>query len=214
MKLYTFWRSQASYRVRIALALKGLDADLEFVNLLRGEQADPSYRRINPEMVVPTLVDDEGSRFFQSLAIIEYLDEVRPDPGLLPDEPRKRAFVRAIAHTMASDAHPLIVPRVRNYLSDVLAADKGTVTNWLQHWLDETTRVVETHLSDRPVRGRFCFGDQLTLADICLVPHLTSAFMLYDFDLDRYPNARRIYDACMDIPAFADTHPEKQPDAA
>ena len=213
MKLYTFWRSQASYRVRIALALKGMEADLVTVNLLEGEQGDPAYRRINPEMVVPTLIDDDDNRFFQSLAIIDYLDEIRPEPGLLPEAPRDRAYVRAIAHTMVSDAHPLIVPRVRNYLSAGLSADEETVTNWLEHWLDDSTRVVEALLDESPVCGRYCFGDQLTLADICLVPHLTSAFMLYEFDLNRFPNARRIYDECMKLTAFADTHPKKQPGA-
>ena len=161
MKLYTFWRSQASYRVRIALALKGLEASLESVDLLKGEQADAGYRRINPEMVVPTLVDDQGERYFQSLAIIEYLDEVYPNPRLLPDGSRERAYVRAIAQTIACDAHPLIVPRVRNYLRDVLALDEGSVTNWLRHWLDGTTEAVEAAMSK-------CRGDEKIGAQIIL----------------------------------------------
>lgn len=213
MRLYTFWRSQASYRVRIALALKGMEASLESIDLLKGEQAADPYRRINPEMMVPTLVEDDGTRLFQSLAIVEYLDETRPDPPLLPGSAPERAYVRAIAHTLACDAHPLIIPRIRSYLRDRLALDQDGVTDWLRHWLDGATQAVEAHLGETSYPARFCLGDRPTLADVCLVPHLVSASMLYDFDMSRFPRTQQIFDACMALPAFADTHPKKQPDA-
>jgi len=214
MRLYTWWRSQAAFRVRIALNLKGVDAEYEFVDLSKGEQTDASYRAVNPEMLLPTLIDDNGERLFQSLAIIEYLEEKFPYPPLLPDNRRARAFVRAIAQTIAADAHPLVVPRVRNYLTRELMLDDQSVMNWLRHWLDETTRVIEQHLVNYSRNGQFCCGDRPTIADICLVPHLTSAIMLYDCDLMPYPKAHRIYDACMELDAFANAYPTRQPDAA
>ena len=213
MKLFTFWRSQASYRVRIALALKNIDAEYEVIDLSKGEQFDAGYRGVNPEMVLPTLIDDNGRRYFQSLAIIEYLNELYPAPPLLPEDLQERAFVRAIAQIVVSDAHPLIVPRIRNYLRQELEHDDRAVVNWLQHWMDDATRAIEEHLSRSPNLGKFCSGSQPTLADICLVPHLASASMLYESDLTRFPVVRRIFDACMELDAFARTHPKEQADA-
>jgi maleylacetoacetate isomerase len=213
MKLYSYWRSQASFRVRIALRLKGLDAELAFLDLLKGDQFAGDYRTLNPEMVVPTLVDGDGPPLVQSLAILEYLDEQYPAPPLLPAEARARAHVRALAQVVAMDAHPFVVPRVRKYLERELGIDEPRRMQWLRHWLDEGSRTIEEMLSRDPRTGRFCCGDSPTIADICLVPHLTSAQMLCGRDLAPYPTAARILENCMQIDAFAQTHPLKQPDA-
>lgn len=213
MKLYTWWRSQAAFRVRIALGLRGIDAEMVFVDLSKDEQRDAAYHALNPEMVLPTLIDDDGAALAQSLAIIEYLDEKYPRPPLLPDDIRLRAHSRALAQIIASEAHPLIVPRVRNYLGQQLSLDDQTLMRWLRHWLDTASGVLEEYLANDPRTGRFCCGDQPTIADICLIPHFTSAIMLYDCDLTAYPTAHRIYDACMQIEAFSMAHPLQQADA-
>ncbi len=180
MKLYTWWRSQASFRVRIALRLKGLDVEMIFVDLSKDEQLDANYRAINPEMVLPTLIDGDGPPLVQSLSILEYLEERYPEPRLLPMEPHARAHVRALA---------------------------------LRYWLDSGTRVIEEQLSRDSRTGRFCYGDGPTIADICLVAHLTSAKMLYDCNLGPYPTAQRIFETCMQLDAFINAHPFQQPDA-
>ncbi len=212
-KLYTYWRSQASFRVRVALHLKGLEAELIPLDLLKGDQSAASYRALNPEMVVPTLIDGDGPPLVQSLAILEYLDEQYPEPPLLPADARARAHVRALAQLVAADAHPFVVPRVRKYLERELGLDEPTRKQWLQHWLDSGTRAVEALLARDARTGKFCFGDLPTIADICLVAHLTSAKMLYGADLSPYPTARRIYETCMQLDAFASTQPLRQPDA-
>lgn len=212
MKLYTWWRSQASFRVRIALLLKGLDAQMIVVNLLQGDQFAESYRRLNPEMVLPTLIDGDGPPLVQSLAILEYLNEQYPEPPLLPKDVRARAHVRALAQSVAADAHPFVVPRVRKYLEKELGVDEATRMKWIQHWLDSGTRVVEEQLARDSHTGRFCCGETPTIADICLVPHVTSAKMLYDCDLSPYPTVRRIFDTCMKLDAFAKAHPLQQAD--
>ncbi len=212
MKLYTYWRSQASYRVRIALHLKGLDAELVTLDLLKGDQLAPAYRVMNPEMVVPTLLDGDGPPLIQSLAILEYLDERFPQPPLLPKDVRARAHVRALAQVVAMDAHPFIVPRVRRVLEHELGLDEPARANWIRHWLDAGSRSLEELLSRDPRTGRFCCGDVVTLADLCLVPHLASARM-FGCEVALYPTVRRIFDACMQIEAFAATHPLRQPDA-
>lgn len=213
MKLYTWWRSQAAFRVRIALGMKGIDAEMVFVDLSKDEQTNADYHALNPEMVLPTLIDDEGPVIAQSLAIIEYLDEKFPSPPLLPDDIRTRAHSRALAQIVASEAHPLIVPRVRNYLGRQLSLSDHNLMQWLRHWLDTTSGVLEEYLANDPRTGRFCCGDQPTIADICLIPHLTSAEMLYDCDLTKYPTAHRIFDECMQLEAFARAHPMQQADA-
>jgi len=213
VKLYSYWRSQASYRVRIALALKGLKAEIVSLDLLKGDQLAAGYRAINPEMVVPALVDGAGPPLLQSLAIVEYLDEQHPDPPLLPKEARARAHVRALAQMLAADAHPFVTPRVRKYLEHELHLEEAIRAKWLRHWLDSGTRAVEALLSRDTRTGRFCCGEYPTLADLCLVPHVTSASMLYGGDLAPYPTVRRIFEACMQIDAFASTHPKQQPDA-
>jgi len=213
MKLYSYWRSQASYRVRIALHLKDIQAEIVTLDLLKGDQHAPAYRAVNPEGVVPALILDGRVPLFQSLAIVEYLDEQYPEPRLLPADARDRAYVRALAQIVAMDAHPFIVPRVRKYLEHELGLDEPARTKWLSHWLDAGTRTLE-HLLARDARtGLFCHRDALTLVDICLAAHVTSAIMLCGFDIGPYPAVRRVFDRCMELDAFTATHPLRQPDA-
>jgi maleylacetoacetate isomerase len=213
MKLFTYWRSQAAYRVRIALALKGLAMEKVSLDLLAGDQFASDYQKLNPEGVVPTLIDGEGEPLTQSLAILEYLDEKYPEPPLLPNELRARAHARAIAQMVAMDAHPFIVPRVRKYLEEELHIGETARATWVRHWLDQGSRAVEEVLARDPRTGRFCVGDQPTVADICLAAHLTSARLFGGRDPADYPVAGRIYANCMAIEAFAAEHPLRQPDA-
>jgi maleylacetoacetate isomerase len=211
--LYSYWRSQATYRVRIALALKELTAEIVTLDLLKGDQFAAPYRVLNPEAAVPALIEDEGPPLIQSLAILEYLEERHPEPPLLPKEPRTRAHVRALGQVVAMDAHPLVVPRVRHYLTQELGLGEPLLKEWIRHWLEEGMRTLETLLARDPRTGRFCVGDVPTLADLCLVPHVTTARMLYQADLTPYPTLARIHAACMQLPAFAETAPSRQPDA-
>jgi maleylacetoacetate isomerase len=213
MKLFTYWRSQAAYRVRIALALKGLAMEKITLDLLAGDQFAADYQALNPEGVVPTLIDGEGQPLVQSLAILEYLDEKYPDPPLLPTDLRARAHARAIAQLVAMDAHPFIVPRVRKYLAEELHIDEIARATWVRHWLDQGSRAVEEVLARDPRTGKFCVGDRPTVADICLAAHLTSAKLFGGRDPADYPVAGRIYANCMAIEAFAAEHPLRQPDA-
>lgn len=212
MKLFTYWRSQAAYRVRIAMRLKGLQTEKVTLDLLKGDQFAPDYQKLNPEGVVPTLIDD-GQPLVQSLGILEYLDEKYPDPPLLPKDLHARAHARALAQMVAMDAHPFIVPRVRKYLEEVLHIDEPARARWVRHWLDAGSRAVEETLSRDPRTGTFCVGDQVTIADICLTAHLTSAKLFGGRDPNDYPTAGRVYAACMAIEAFAAEHPLRQPDA-
>ena len=213
MKLYSYWRSQATYRVRIALRLKGLKADLVTLDLLRGDQFKPDYRKVNPEAVVPSLIDGEGPPLVQSLAILEYLDEKHPNPPLLPKGLHARAHVRALAQMVAMDAHPLVVPRVRKYLEEKLKLDEPTRNAWLKRWMELGSSALEEALARSPAEGRFCGGDTVTIADICLVPHMITTKMLTGGSLAAWPNAARIFDNCMQLEAFAAEQPLKQPDA-
>src|SRR5947199_230957 len=171
MKLYSYWRSQASFRVRVALRLKGLAAEMVSLDLLKGDQFDASYRALNAEMVVPTLLDGEGPPLVQSLAILDYLEEKYPQPPLLPADVRARAHVRALAQMLAMDAHPFIVPRVRKYLEQELHIDEAARAQWLRHWLNAGSHAVEQTLARDPRTGKFCVGDQVTVADLCLAAH-------------------------------------------
>jgi maleylacetoacetate isomerase len=213
MHLFSFWRSQATFRVRIALRLKGLAAEITTLDLLKGDQFDAGYNALNPGHVVPTLIDGDGPPLVQSLAIIEYLDEKYPQPPLLPKDIRDRAHVRAMAQMMAMDTHPLVVPRVRKYLTEEMHVDAPTLLAWQQHWLARGSQAIEEVLARDPRTGRFCFGDSITVADTCLVPHFTAVKMLGDKDLAAYPVARRIYETCLALDAFALELPMRQPDA-
>jgi maleylacetoacetate isomerase len=211
MKLYTYYRSQASFRVRIALNLKGIAREDSFLHLEKGDQFADAYRAINPQMVVPTLVDGD-IKLFQSLAILEYLEERYPEPPLLPSDLFARAWVRGVALINAGDSHPLITPRVRHYLTDQLKVTDEQRLAWIQHWLGAGLEAIEALLARHSASGRFCHGEGPTIADICLVTQVTPA-KTFDCPLALYPRVMRVYDSCMAIPAFADAHPARQPDA-
>ncbi len=213
MKLFSFWRSLATYRVRIALNLKGLVPDeVVDVNLMQGKQREDAYRKVNPQMVLPALVDGEGPVLFQSLAIMEYLDETHPLPPLLPKEPRARARVRGLAQIVACDSHPLLVPRVREYLEHELRLDEPTRLRWIQNWIGAALNALEANLAASTETGRYCQGDAVTIADICLASQAAGA-SFYQCDLAPFPTVRRIVDACMQNDAFARAHPLRQPGA-
>jgi len=214
VKLYGFWRSLASYRVRVALALKGLSAEEVSIDLLKGKQNSENYLAVNPQGVVPALIlDDGGPPLFQSLAILEYLEETRPEPALLPKDPRGRARVRGLALIAAADGHPLIVPRVRNYLEKEMKADETARNRWLAHWTMRALEAIEGHLAKEKETGRFCHGNTPTLADICLVSQVIGALAYFNCDTKGVPSAMRIYSQCMEIEAFARAHPLKLPGA-
>jgi maleylacetoacetate isomerase len=212
MKLFTFWRSLATFRVRIALNLKGIEVEPVYVDLLKGHQREDAYRAVNPLMVIPALDDGKGPPLFESLAIIEYLDETQPQPPLLPKEPRARARVRALSQIVACDAHPLIVPRVRNYLQNELKIDEAARLKWVRHWFVEGYKALESHLARDPATARYCQGDTVSMADLCLVSH-TVGGQFFDLESAPYPTVHRIAEACLKEDAFARAHPLKQPGA-
>ena len=212
MKLYSFWRSLATYRVRIAMNLKGLKPDEVIeINLMKGAQRDDAFRKVNPMMAIPALVDGDGPALFESLAIIEYLDETHPNPPLLPKDAKGRARVRGLAQIVAADSHPLIVPRVREYLAHEFKLDEAGVTKWAQHWHRAALTGLETHLKDGAT-GKYAHGDQITVADICLASQAAGA-NFFKVDLAPFPTFRRVVDNCMANEAFARAHPLKQPGA-
>ena len=211
MKLYGYFRSSASYRVRIALSLKGLGYDLQPVHLRRNEQRAPEFLERNPQGLVPALEHDDAV-LAQSLAIIEYLEERFPEPPLLPASPADRAWVRALAQIVACDIHPINNLRVLQYLENELALDDGARTAWARRWIDDGFAAMEAMLGDDPRTGDHCFGNKPTLADICLVPQVFNS-QRFGVDMTRYPTLARIHENCMRLPAFADQAPERQPDA-
>ena len=213
MKLYTFFRSSASYRVRIALNLKGLSYESVAIHLRRGggEQLMPAYTKLNPQALVPAL-EDNGSILTQSLAIIEYLEETHANPPLLPKDPTERALVRSMALVIACEVHPSQNLRVLNYVKATYHQTDEQVNKWAQHWIDLGLSALQTMITAQPKRGKFCFGDTPTLADICLIPQLGNA-RRYGCDLSKYPTILDIEKNCNAIAAFAGAAPEKQPDA-
>lgn len=213
MKLYGFWRSLAAFRVRIALNLKQTPYEEVSIDILNGRQFDESYKRINPQSLVPALDIGEGPALVESLAICEYLDERFPEPPLLPKDMRGRAWVRGIALIHAADTHPLIVPRIRKYLAVEYKQDDAGIMRWGQRWFDEGSASIEKHLTADRVSGRYAYGDSVTLADICLASHFVGATAYFQCDMTPYPTIRRIVDECMKIDAFARAHPLKQPGA-
>jgi maleylacetoacetate isomerase len=211
MQLYTYYRSQASFRVRIALNLKGLARDDVHLHLERGDQFAPDYRALNPQMVVPTLIDG-ATKLFQSLAILEYLDEKYPKPPLLPGDVAARAWVRGLALINIADSHPLIVPRIRHYLTDDLGLSQEQLVGWIHRWIGAGLAAMDALLGEHPESGRFCHGEAPTIADIALVTQVTPA-KTFGLDTAPYQRVMRVFDTCMAIPAFADAHPARQPDA-
>lgn len=215
MKLYGFWRSLATYRVKVAMALKGIQAQEVSIDLLKGRQHDPDYVAVNPQAVVPALMlDDGGPPLFQSLAILEYLEETKPQPPILPKDPRGRARVRGLALIAAADGHPLVVPRIRSYLEKELKLDEAARNQWLQHWTLKALEAMEAHLKNEKETGRFCHGDSPTLADICLAGQVVGAIGYFKCDVSGVPAVMRIYDECMKLDAFSAPHPLKQPGAS
>jgi maleylacetoacetate isomerase/maleylpyruvate isomerase len=178
---------------------------------MKGEQREDAYRKVNPQMLLPALADDEGI-LFQSVAIMEYLDEAHPNPPILPKDPRGRARVRALAAIVASDSHPLMVPRVRNFLEHELKLDEPTRLKWIRHWVGEGLAAMEGHLARDKATGRFAHGDALTMADICLTSQAVGA-RFFEVELAPYPTVRRIAETCLAIDAVARAHPLKQPGA-
>ena len=212
LKLYTYFRSSAAYRVRIALNLKGLSYQSIPVHLLRsgGEHLEDSYRAINPGALVPSL-QDGAATLTQSLAILEYLEEVYPDIALLPNDVLGRARVRALALIVACDIHPLNNLRVLKYLKGSLQLSEEVRTQWYLHWVQEGLGTIEAHLARDSQTGTFCHGDTPTLADCCLIPQIYNA-QRYQVDLSPYPTIAGIHARCAELPAFVNAHPEQQAD--
>ena len=211
MKLYDYFRSSAAYRVRIALNLKGLAPEREFVHLRKGVQRGEDYLAVNPQGLVPALVTDDGKVLTQSLAIVEYLDETVPSPPFLPRSPAERARVRSLAQAIACDIHPIDNLRVLRYLLHTVGVEEAQKDAWYKYWIDVGLEALELQLSRDPATGRFCHGDAPTLADICLVPQLANARRV-DMDLSPYPTLVRIDAECRKLPAFANAAPQLQPD--
>jgi len=212
MQFFSWWRSLASFRVRIALNIKGISPEVMNVDLMKGEQRTEAYRKLNPQMLIPALVTDDGAVLFQSMAIMEYLDDVHPHPNLLPSDPLARARVRALSGIVASDSHPLVVPRVREYLEHEIKLDEAARMKWIHHWLAAGAAALETNLVGSKDTGAYCQGDSVTMADICLVSHAVGC-NFFKLDLAPYPTVRRIVETCMKEDAFANAHPLKQPGA-
>ncbi|MCK2185078.1 maleylacetoacetate isomerase [Halomonas getboli] len=210
--LQGYFRSSAAYRVRIVLNLKGLAYDQAPVDLVAGEQRHEAYLADNPQGLVPTLVTDDGRRLTQSLAICEYLEEVHPEPALLPETPAERARVRALAQLVGCEMHPLNNLRVLKYLTGELGVDEAAKLAWYRHWVHEGFTALEAMLSREAGSGAFCHGDAPTLADACLVPQVFNAER-FECDLSAYPRIRRIADNARSLEAFRLAAPGEQPDA-
>jgi maleylacetoacetate isomerase/maleylpyruvate isomerase len=213
MKLYSYFRSSASFRVRIALALKGLNYDYVPVHLVKegGQQFSPEFKARNPAALVPVL-DDDGRVLTQSLAIIEYLEETRPTPPLLPADAAGRARVRALALSIACEIHPLNNLRVLGYLTRTLGVTEDQKNAWYRHWVETGLETVEAMLAGDTRTGAYCHGDAPTLADVLLVPQIFNA-QRFNCRLDHVPTVMRIHQHCLNLPAFASSVPAQQPDA-
>jgi maleylacetoacetate isomerase len=213
LRLYTYWRSSAAYRVRIALALKGLRYESVPTHLLRdgGEQRSPAYRAMNPQGLVPAL-DHDGFVLSQSLAICEYLEDVQPEPPLLPRDPRERGIVRSMALAVACDIHPLNNLRVQQFLRGEPGQPDEAVTRWVRHWIASGFEALESLVARHSGDGRHCFGDAVTLADVCLVPQVSNARRA-KLDLSAFPTLVAVCSHLESLPAFAAARPDAQPDA-
>lgn len=213
MKLYNYFRSSASFRVRIALNWKGLPFDYAPVHLLKdgGQHLTPAFRAMNPDALVPTL-DDDGVIVTQSLAIIEYLEETHPEPPLLPRDAVQRAYVRSIALAIACEIHPLNNLRVLRYLVKTLGVSEEQKNAWYRHWVEQGLASLEARLNAEQRTGRYALGDAVTLADVVIVPQIFNAQRM-DCSLEHVPTIMRIFGNCMQLPAFIDAQPSRQPDA-
>jgi maleylacetoacetate isomerase len=211
MIVHGYFRSSAAYRLRIALNLKGLAPEARFVHLRRGDQKGEAYRTLNPQGLVPALETDDGQVLTQSLAIVEWLDESFPEPPLLPADRDTRARARAFALAIACDIHPLQNLRVLRYLKAQYGQEQDGLDAWCRHWVGEGLAACERLLAREPAAG-FAFGDSPGLAEVCLVPQMFSADR-FGLDLAPMPRLRALRAACEALPAFADAHPSRQPDA-
>jgi maleylacetoacetate isomerase/maleylpyruvate isomerase len=210
MKLHNYFRSSASFRVRIALELKGLSYDYVPVHLVKGEHRQPGFAAVAPSGLVPVLETDEGERLSQSMAIIEWLDETHPEPPLLPKEPVARAHVRALSQLIACEIHPINNLRVLRYLVRDLEVSEEAKNTWYRHWVREGLLAFERQLAQLP-RGKFCYGDTPTLADCCLVPQVFNG-QRFDVDFSGMERTMAAFDACMQHPAFQKAQPSNCPD--
>jgi maleylacetoacetate isomerase len=213
VRLYTFFRSSTSYRLRIALAWKNLPYEPLYTSLPGMKHKDPAYLKLNPQGLVPALVSDEGKVYSQSMAMIEWLDERYPEPPLMPRDPDEKWYVRAVSQIIACEMHPLNNTRVLKYLKTACGLDDARVNGeWYAHWIAEGFAGLEGLLALRKLNGAFCLGDRITMADVCLVPQVFNA-QRFDCDLKPYPTVTAIFERCMKLPAFSATQPSKQGDA-
>ncbi|WP_274424389.1 maleylacetoacetate isomerase [Chelativorans sp. YIM 93263] len=210
--LHNYFRSSTSYRVRIALAMKGVDYKYVAHHLRHGEHRGENYLSVNPQGLVPALVWNDETVVTQSLAIMEFLNEMVPEPPLLPGNPHGRARVRMLSQMIACEIHPVNNLRVLNSLRSRFGADDEAVAEWFRHWVDETFRPMEQMLTSAPETGTFCHGEQPGMADICLVAQVANNAR-FNVDMSPYPTIRRIHEACMALPAFTEAAPKNQPDA-
>ena len=208
IRVYGFWRSIASFRVRVALKLKGLPFEEIPIDILSGEQFEPAYAGVNAERVVPTFIHD-GHSIFQSLAIIEYLDDIQPKPRLLPEDAKERAYARSLALMTVADAHPLVVPRVRKHLAKAFGADAHAIEDWGKHWTTEGLATYERLLA-RSAPAPFALGAEPGLADICIAGQVVGAHFL-KLELSAFPLVAGLADRCFKLPEFGSSHPFEQP---
>jgi maleylacetoacetate isomerase len=211
-QLYTFFRSSTSYRLRIALALKGLDYEAHFISLPKMQHRAEDYMDVNPQGLLPALIEDDGTVLVQSLAMLEYLDETYPTPRLVPEDPKDRAYIRTLSQIIACDIHPLNNVRVLKYLGARWKLAEADVNEWYGHWVTEGFRSFEATLAQHKRHGSFCLGDTLTMAEICLVPQVANA-RRFNCDLSAYPTLVAISDRAEALPAFQSAAPAGQPDA-
>ena len=212
MKLYTYWRSLATFRVRITLNLKGIAYEPVYVDLDAGVQHQSDYKAVNPQMVIPALAEDDGNVLFQSMAILEYINEVYPNPPLLPPDARARARVRALSLITVADSHPLITPRVRKHMATTFNLDEEGRLRWVRHWFSAGLDAYEGYLARDKTTGLYCHGDSVTMADLCLVSH-AMGFRVFKGTLDNHPTVQRIVEWCMADERFASAQPLRQPGA-
>lgn len=211
MKLYTYFRSSAAFRVRIALNLKRIAYEPQYVHLPKGQHRDSAYTQLNPQGLLPTL-EVHGMRLNQSLAILEYLEESQPEPALLPKDARGRARVRSLSLLVACEIHPLNNLRALQYLRKQVQQTEEQIATWYRHWIADGLQKLEAELSTSPETGRYCHGDAAGMADCCVVPQIFNA-KRYESDLKPYPTVMRIFGACMELDAFDRAQPSRQPDA-
>ncbi len=211
MIVYDYFRSSAAFRMRIALNLKGLQPERRYIHLANNEHRTAEYRAINPQGFVPYMIDDDGFELSQSLAMIEFLDETRPDPPLMPQRAKDRAFARCIAQIIACDIHPVNNKRILDKLGEDFHADDAAKTQWYCGWINEGFVAIEKLLKQRALQSPFCVGDTPTITDICLIPQVANANR-FKCTLDTFPTIVSIYQQAMKLSAFSDAQPSRQPD--